>query len=171
MFFWNSLAFSMIQWMLAIWSLVPLPFLKPAWISGSSRFAYYWSLAWTILSITLLACEMSAIESCSVVSNTLGENSPGKNTGMGSLSFIQGIFQIQELNQGLLHCRQILYQLSYQGSPNPVNLKINITADKNHNSFGRSIRNTINPDENTLNNIISTGFLIKYICVSIIIQN
>ena len=28
MFFWNSLAFSMIQWMLAIWSLVPLPFLK-----------------------------------------------------------------------------------------------------------------------------------------------
>ena len=31
MFFWNSLAFSMIQWILAIWSLVPLPFLKPAW--------------------------------------------------------------------------------------------------------------------------------------------
>ena len=30
MFFWNSLAFSIIQWMLAIWSLVPLPFLKPA---------------------------------------------------------------------------------------------------------------------------------------------
>ena len=35
MFFWNSLAFSMIQQMLAIWSLVPLPFLKPAWTSGS----------------------------------------------------------------------------------------------------------------------------------------
>ena len=31
MFFWNSLAFSMIQWMFAIWSLVPLPFLNPAW--------------------------------------------------------------------------------------------------------------------------------------------
>ena len=51
----------MIQWMLAIWSLVPLPFLKPAWTSGSSQFTYYWSLAWRILSITLLACEMSAI--------------------------------------------------------------------------------------------------------------
>ena len=38
MFFWNSLAFSMIQRMLAIWSLVPLPFLKPAWTSGSSQF-------------------------------------------------------------------------------------------------------------------------------------
>ena len=37
MFFWNSLAFSMIQQMLAIWSLVPLPFLNPAWTSGSSR--------------------------------------------------------------------------------------------------------------------------------------
>ena len=61
MFFWNYLAFSMIQQMLAIWSLVPLPFLKPAWTSGSSRFTYCRSLAWRILSITLLACEMSAI--------------------------------------------------------------------------------------------------------------
>ena len=51
----------MIQQMLAIWSLVPLPFLKPAWISGSSWFAYCWHVAWRILSITLLACEMSAI--------------------------------------------------------------------------------------------------------------
>ena len=34
-FFWNSLAFLMIQWMLAIWSLVPLPFLNPAWTSGT----------------------------------------------------------------------------------------------------------------------------------------
>ena len=61
MFFWNSLAFSMIQWMLAIWSLVPLPFLNPAWTSGSSRFTYCWSLAWRILSITLPECKMSAI--------------------------------------------------------------------------------------------------------------
>ena len=61
MFFWKSLAFSMIQWILAIWSLVPLPFLNPAWTSGSSWFSYVWSLAWRILSITLLACEMSAV--------------------------------------------------------------------------------------------------------------
>ena len=39
--------------------LVPLPFLRPAWTSGSSQFTYCWSLAWRILSITLLACEMS----------------------------------------------------------------------------------------------------------------
>ena len=49
------------QWMLAIWSLVPLPFLNPAWTSGSSWFTYCWSLAWRILSISLLACEMSAV--------------------------------------------------------------------------------------------------------------
>ena len=61
MFFWNSLALSMIQWMLGIWSLVPLPFLNPAWTSGILRFTYCWCLAWRILSITLLVCEMSAI--------------------------------------------------------------------------------------------------------------
>ena len=38
MFFWNSVAFSMTQPMLAIWSLVPLPFLNPAWTSGNSQF-------------------------------------------------------------------------------------------------------------------------------------
>ena len=36
---------------------------------------------------------------------------------LGSLSLLQGIFPIQELNPGLPHCRQILYQLSHQGSP------------------------------------------------------
>ena len=38
----------------------PMPFLKSAWTSGSSRFTYCWSLAWRILNITLLVCEMSA---------------------------------------------------------------------------------------------------------------
>ena len=61
MFFWYSLAFSMIHRMLAIWSLVPLPFLKPGWPPGSSRSTYCWSLAWRSLIITSLVCEMSAI--------------------------------------------------------------------------------------------------------------
>ena len=43
--------------------------------------------------------------------------SPGKNTGVGSYSLLQGIFLTQESNQGLLHCGKTLYQLSYQGSP------------------------------------------------------
>ena len=40
-----------------------------------------------------------------------------KNTGVGSHSLFQRIFLTQKSNLGLLHCRQILYQLSYQGSP------------------------------------------------------
>ena len=50
MFFYNSVAFSVIQWMLAIWSLVPLPF-HPACTFGSYWFMYCWSLAWRILTI------------------------------------------------------------------------------------------------------------------------
>ena len=44
-------------------------------------------------------------------------NSPGQNTGVGSCCLLQGIFPTQGSNSGLLHCRQILYQLSHQGSP------------------------------------------------------
>ena len=51
----------MIQQMLAIWSLVSLPLQNPACTSGSSQFTYCWHLAWRILSIILLACEVSAI--------------------------------------------------------------------------------------------------------------
>jgi len=45
---------------------------------------------------------------------------PGKpkNTGVGSLSLLQGIFPTKGSNWGLLHCRWILYQLSYNRSPN-----------------------------------------------------
>ena len=59
--FWNCLAFSMIQQMLAIWPLVPLPFQNSTYTSACSQFTYCWSLAWRILSITLLAFEMSAV--------------------------------------------------------------------------------------------------------------
>ena len=47
-------------------------------------------------------------------------NSPVQNTGVGSLSLLQGIFPTQRLNQGLLHCKQILYQPSHKGSPSSV---------------------------------------------------
>ena len=44
-------------------------------------------------------------------------DSLGKNTGVGCHALLQQIFTTQEWNQGLLHCRWILYQLSYEGSP------------------------------------------------------
>ena len=45
-------------------------------------------------------------------------NSPGQNTGVGSLSLLQGIFPTQGSNPGLPRRTQILYQVSYKGSPN-----------------------------------------------------
>ena len=63
-------------------------------------------------------------ESRSVMSDSLWPhelyspwNSPGQNTGVGSLSLFQGIFPTQGSNPGLPHCRRILYQLSHKGSP------------------------------------------------------
>ena len=63
----------------------------------------------------------SESRSLSVVSDTLRphrlyspRNSPGQNTGVGSLSLLQGIFPTQGSNPGLLHCRRILYQLSHE---------------------------------------------------------
>ena len=55
----------------------------------------------------------------SLQADSLLSETPGKNnTRVGSLSLLQGIFPTQELNWGFLHCRQILYQLSYQGNLN-----------------------------------------------------
>ena len=76
------------------------------------------------MMMTGLCVHESESESCSVMFNSLWPqglyspwNSLGQNTGVGSLSLLQGIFPAQESNWSLLRCRQILYQLSYQGSP------------------------------------------------------
>ena len=71
----------------------------------------------------------SESESRSVMSDSLQPhglyspwNSPGQNTGVGNLSLLQGIFPTQGSNPGLMHCRQILYQLSHKGSNSYVGL-------------------------------------------------
>ena len=76
------------------------------------------------LQVDSLPAELSESESCSVVSDSLWPhelygplNSPAQNTGLGSLSLLQGIFPIQGLNPGLPHCRRILYHLNHKGSP------------------------------------------------------
>ena len=72
----------------------------------------------------IFASCMAEKQSRSVISDSLWPhglyspwNSLGQYTGVGSLSLLQGIFPIQGSNPGLLHCRQILYQLTHQGSP------------------------------------------------------
>ena len=44
-------------------------------------------------------------------------NSPGQDTGVGSLSLLQGTFPTQWWNPGLPYCRRILYQLSHNSNP------------------------------------------------------
>ena len=72
-------------------------------------------LEWVVISFS---------KSCLVMSNSLQPhglycswNSSGQNTVVSSLSLLQGIFPTLESNPGLLHCRRILHQLSYKGSP------------------------------------------------------
>ena len=59
-----------------------------------------------------------------------------KNTGVGSLSLLQQIILTQELIGGLLHCRRILYQLSYQPSP----AKASESASQHHSVMSDSLR-------------------------------
>ena len=88
----------MIQQMLTIWSLAPLPFLNSAWTSGSSRFMYCWCLAWRILNITLLACAAPAksLQSCLTLCNSIDSSPPGTS--------VHGIFQARVLEWGAIDC-------------------------------------------------------------------
>ena len=75
---------------------------------------------------TELPCAELLTQSCPTLCNLIGckptrpfcpWDSPVKNTGVGCHALLQGIFPTQGSNPGLPHGRQILYQLSYQGSP------------------------------------------------------
>ena len=104
-----------------IWNKAKFPFHQYGLFIG------FWAVSRQIhhtLSVTIMNQW-----SCSVVPNSLRShglqptrllhpwNFPGKSTGVGCHFLLQGIFPTQGLNPGLLHCRQMLYPLSYQGNP------------------------------------------------------
>ena len=111
-------------------------FFSPAWSAGPSVVSDTWQphgLPWDspgqnsgVGSLSFLQGNLPnpGIEprSPTLQADSLPAEPPGKpkNPGVGSLSILQWIFANQELNQDLLHGRQILYQLSYQGSPSPA---------------------------------------------------
>ena len=68
-----------------------------------------------VLSRSVMSALCDALD-CSPLGSSVHGDSPGKNTEVGNLSLLQGIFPVQESNQGLRHCRWILCQLSFQGS-------------------------------------------------------
>ena len=64
--------------------------------------------------------KVKVAQSCPTLCDTIGPyspwDSPGQNTGVGSLSLLQGVFPTQGSNPGSPYCGRILYQLSYEGS-------------------------------------------------------
>ena len=116
------------------WSGLPFPYIKVnwkrKWLSHVWLFVTPWIVVHGILQAKILewvafpfSRGSSQPRDQAQISHIAGRFfsswaiAKSKNTGVGSLSLLQRIFPTQELNQGLLHCRQILYQLSYQGSP------------------------------------------------------
>ena len=69
---------------------------------------------WGLDEMSWSESEWQSLSSVQLIDYT--RNSPGQNTGVGSLSLLCGIFPTQGSNPGLQHCRQILYQLSHNGS-------------------------------------------------------
>ena len=90
-------------------------------IPDSGRFP--WRRSWQLTSVFLpgKSHRQRSLVSYSPWDHERDTNSPSKNTAVGSLSLIQGIFQTQGSNMGFLHCRQILYYLSHQGNPKAAN--------------------------------------------------
>ena len=70
------------------------------------------------VSVAQLCLTLCDLMDCNPPGSSAHGDSLGKNTGMGSLFLLQGIFPTQGLNPGLPHCRWILYHLSHQGNPN-----------------------------------------------------
>ena len=99
----------------SFWASVPVP------VKWDMRLSLPHRMLWGWKDTVHEKCLKS--ESHSVVSDSLRPhglyspwNSPGQNTGVGSLSLLQGIFPTQRSNPGLPHCKQILYQLSHKES-------------------------------------------------------
>ena len=85
------------------WQAGSLPLVPP----GTPIFIY-WKWEWKSLSCVGLLGAHGVFNPW---------NSPGQNTGVGSISLLQGIFPTRGSSPGLPHCKQILYQLSHKGSP------------------------------------------------------
>ena len=97
------------------------PCRPPQTTAGSSEAGMdlggFHSLALPSLRVCVCVAQSCSTHCDPMEGSPLSMNSPGKNTGAGGHSLLQGIFPTQESNLGLPHCRQILYHRSHQGSP------------------------------------------------------
>ena len=72
---------------------------------------------------------------CSTPGSSVHADSPGKNTGVGCHALLQEIFPTHGSSPGLLYCRQILYQLSHQGSPSACLTKLKSWVPFKHDAM------------------------------------
>ena len=70
-----------------------------------------------VLEWVAIAFSASVVKLCPTLCNKEQAWKTGKNTGVDNHSLLQGIFPTQGLNLGFLHCKEILYHMSHQGSP------------------------------------------------------
>ena len=92
----------------------------------SNYFPYYTVLI-PVMNLSIIMCVSHSVMISSFQPHGLQParllcpwDSPGKSTRVGCHFLLQGIFQTQGLNLGLLHCGQILYHLSHQESPSNI---------------------------------------------------
>ena len=105
--FWHKV--SQADFVLCLTSPLNQPFLQEATASFS------WECA--VCLVTQLHLTLCDSMHCSLPGSSLHGDSPSKNTRVGCYALLQGIFPTEGSNPSLLHCRQILYHLSHQGSP------------------------------------------------------
>ena len=93
-------------WTLIISAFISLRFCN-SWLWRQHILNVFWHWKW------------KSAQSCQTLCDPMDSpwNSPGQNTGVSNLSFIQRIFPTQGSNPGLPHCRRIVYQLTHKGSP------------------------------------------------------
>ena len=121
--------FYCLGWVLGEWITGWVQWRTYSTLRGRHILLYYWVTWAKYLAVqrlgfpTYKSQNSTESESRSVVCDCLqpqGQyspwNCPGQNTGVGSLSLLQGILPTQGSNPGLLHCRHILYQLSHKRS-------------------------------------------------------
>ena len=83
----------------------------PGWLANKLPSMHYLSFLSQVLLILLCEVKWKSLSRVQLFVTPWTWNSLGQNTGVDSLSLLQGIFPTQRLNPGLLHCKWILYQL------------------------------------------------------------
>ena len=117
----GSSVYGIFQARILEWIGIPFSILNITFANNPGGFIEYLSMFPALCAVLCLVAQLYPIlcdsMDYSLPGSSVHGDSPGNNTGVGYHALLQGIFPTQGLNPGLLHCRQILYNLSHQGSP------------------------------------------------------